>query len=110
MPICFVFDGKCLYSPIDEKPKRTTPLELRRVKNILANPKVSLVIDYYNEDWKRLAYILIFATARMLNSGARHRGVVNLLRKKYRQYRSMSIDRLPIICVTPKRFRTWGDL
>ena len=110
IPICFVFDGNCFYSPIDEKPKRTAPLNLKRLRNIRANPKVSLVVDHYDEDWRRLAYVLVFGTARVLKSGARHRGAVSLLRRKYRQYHSMGIDRLPIICIAPKRVRSWGDL
>ena len=41
IPICFVFDGKDFYSPIDEKPKRTAPQKLKRLKNIRENPRVS---------------------------------------------------------------------
>jgi hypothetical protein len=52
----------------------------------------------------------VFGSARLLKSGARHHRAVLLLRKKYPQYRSMSIDRLPIICIAPKRVRSWGDL
>jgi PPOX class probable F420-dependent enzyme len=110
IPICFAFDGKCFYSPIDEKPKRTAPLKLKRLRNIRANPKVSLVIDHYDEDWRRLAYVLVFGSARLLKSGTRHHRAVLLLRRKYPQYRSMGIDRLPIICIAPKRVRSWGDL
>ena len=39
IPICFVYDGKCFYSPIDEKPKRTVPSKLKRLKNIRENPQ-----------------------------------------------------------------------
>jgi PPOX class probable F420-dependent enzyme len=59
VPICFVFDGKEFFSPIDEKPKRAAPKKLKRVKNILENPQVSLVVDHYEEDWTQLAYMLI---------------------------------------------------
>ncbi|MBI3064938.1 MAG: pyridoxamine 5'-phosphate oxidase family protein, partial [Deltaproteobacteria bacterium] len=30
IPICFVFDGKNFYSPIDDKPKRVAPRQLKR--------------------------------------------------------------------------------
>src|ERR1043166_9867538 len=59
VPICFAFDGKLFFSPIDEKPKRTAPNKLKRLRNIAANPKVSLVIDRYDEDWLRLGYFLV---------------------------------------------------
>ena len=110
IPICFVFDGNYFYSPIDEKPKRLAPQRLKRLKNIRENPQVSLVIDRYDEDWRKLAYLLIFGKARVLKSGTKHRRAVNLLRKKYPQYRAMEIHQRPIIQITPTRWTSWGAL
>jgi PPOX class probable F420-dependent enzyme len=110
IPICFVYDGKNFYSPIDEKPKRTAPQKLKRVKNIRENPQVALVIDTYNDDWRKLAYILVSGKARVLLSGAHHRNAVKLLRRKYTQYRTMRIDRLPMIWIRPKRTTSWGAI
>jgi PPOX class probable F420-dependent enzyme len=110
VPICFAFDGKLFFSPIDEKPKRTAPNRLKRLRNIAANPKVSLVIDRYDEDWLRLAYVLVKGTAKILQRGKRHQRGVQLLRRKYPQYRRMAIDRRPMIVITPKEFRSWGNL
>jgi PPOX class probable F420-dependent enzyme len=109
IPICFVFDGKCFYSPIDEKPKRAGPLALKRVRNIEANPRVALVIDRYDEDWNKLAYLLIFGRARLLRRGKTHRQAVKLLRRKYPQYRRMAIDERPVISMTPKNVVIWGQ-
>ncbi len=110
IPICFVFDGKNFYSPIDEKPKRSAPQKLKRLRNILENPQVSLVIDHYDENWTKLAYVLIFGKARVLLSGASHRKAVKLLRRKYFQYRAMRIDRLPMILIRPTRTTSWGAI
>ena len=110
IPICFVCDGKVFYSPIDEKPKRAAPTKLKRLKNIRENPNAALVIDHYDEDWRKLGYILIFGKARILQSGEKHRGAVKLLRQKYRQYRSMAIHERPMIAITAKRIISWGDL
>jgi len=110
IPICFVFDGKYFYSPLDEKPKRVAPQKLKRIKNIAANPRVSLVIDRYDEDWGKLAYVLIFGKARAVEGGIRHRRAVALLRRKYPQYRAMNIDRSPMIVVRPTRTRCWGAI
>lgn len=108
IPICFVFDGKRFYSPIDEKPKRAAPAKLKRLKNIRENPNVALVIDHYDEDWRKLAYVLIFGKARILQSGATHRSAVKLLRKKYPRYRLMAIHAQPMIVIAPKRIVSWG--
>ena len=110
VPICFVFDGKNLYSPIDEKPKRTAPQQLKRLRNIAENPRVCVVIDRYDEDWSKLGYVLIFGKASILWRGTKHQTAVRLLRSKYLQYRRMAIDRLPIIRIAPARFRCWGNL
>ena len=110
VPICFVFDGTDFFSPIDEKPKRTAPRKLKRLKNIRENPRVSLVIDRYDEDWTKLGYVLVFGTARILSRGQKHRDAVRLLRKKYRQYRSMAIQERPMIVIRPSRVITWGSL
>ena len=108
VPICFVFDGRTLYSAIDEKPKKTAPRELKRVRNISLNPKVAIIVDRYDENWQRLAYVLIFGKARLLQKGARHKAAVMLLRRKYRQYRSMALDARPIIGVSAIRAVCWG--
>jgi len=108
VPICFAFDGNDFYSPIDEKPKRTVAIKLKRLRNIEENPQVSVVIDRYEENWSKLAYVLVFGQARVLVSGAKHRKAVTLLRRKYPQYRTMRIDRLPMILIRPTRVTSWG--
>ena len=108
VPICFAFDGKSFYSPIDEKPKRTAPTNLKRLRNIRENPQVSLVIDHYDENWGKLAYVLITGAARIMQRGQKHRRAVTLLRRKYSQYRTMAIDRRPVIVIKPKRIIVWG--
>jgi len=110
IPICFVFDGNYFYSPVDEKPKRVTPRKLKRLRNIRENPRVSLIIDRYDENWAKLVYILIIGKARVLVSGDKHRKAVNLLRRKYPQYRAMRIDRMPMILILPTRMTSWGAI
>ena len=110
IPICFVFDGKEFFSSIDEKPKRLSPQRLKRLRNIEENSQVSLVIDRWDEDWRKLAYILVSGRARILLSGQKHRSAVSLLRKKYRQYRSMAIDQRPMIVISLRDVKIWGNL
>src|SRR2546427_9658803 len=81
VPICYAFDGRELYSPIAEKPKQPSPLRLKRVRNILAKKQVSLVVDRYDENWRRRAYVLIFGRAWVLPQWAKRRRAVPRLRK-----------------------------
>jgi coenzyme F420-0:L-glutamate ligase / coenzyme F420-1:gamma-L-glutamate ligase len=108
VPICFVFDGKRLYSPIDEKPKKVAAKNLKRLENIRQNPRVSLVIDHYEEDWRKLAYILLVGRARIRTRGENHRRAVRLLRRKYRQYRQMRIAQRPVIEIRIVRWSYWA--
>lgn len=110
IPICYGFDGECLYVAIDEKPKSVPALELKRVRNIRDNPRVAVVIDDYSEDWSKLIYVLINGTAEIISSseGAEeHRRAIGLLREKYPQYRAMKLDERPIIKITARRIKRW---
>ena len=109
VPICYAFDGNNFYTPIDEKPKRALPRRLQRMRNIRENPDVSIVIDRYDENWQRLAYVLVAGKARILTRGKKHRQAVSLLRRKYAQYRRMAIDKRPMIEITPVQFKSWGN-
>jgi PPOX class probable F420-dependent enzyme len=110
IPICFVFDGKNFYSSVDEKPKRVSPRKLKRITNIRENPNVSLVIDRYEEDWRKLAYILVFGNAQIVLSGKKYLKAIRLLRKKYPQYQTMAIDERPMIVIKPEKGIGWGAM
>lgn len=107
VPICFAYDGRVIYSSIDKKPKRVEPARMRRVRNIRENKRVSLVVDSYSENWKRLRYVIVDGVASMLYSGAEYRRATMLLRRKYRQYRSMRLEERPVIRIEPVRSRAW---
>ena len=66
IPVCYAFDGQRFYTPLDEKPKRVAESKLRRVRNIETRPEVALVIDYYDDDWSRLGYVLVQGQAELL--------------------------------------------
>ena len=107
IPVCYVFDGQTIYSVLDAKPKTTSLRQLRRVRNILANPHVSLVVDHYEEDWTRLQYVMVTGDAELLESGEEWTRAIAMLREKYPQYQSMDLGESPVIKITPARFVPW---
>ena len=109
VPVCFVFDGQAIYSVLDAKPKTTPLRQLRRVKNILANPQASLVVDHYEEDWDKLQYILVSGDAELLESGEEWALAIAMLREKYPQYQAMDLDQNPVIKITPVRYSPWSS-
>ena len=83
---------------------------MKRVRNIRANPKVSLVIDDYSEDWSNLGYVIIAGRAEIISpaeSDGEHARAVALLREKYEQYRSMAIDERLVIKIAIKSVKRW---
>jgi len=107
IPFCFVYDGKIFYSSLDEKPKSVAPEKLRRSRNILRNPEVAFVLDHYEEDWNRLWFVLVRGRARILRSGKEHVRALELLRRKYPQYRRMLLEKRPVIKIVPWKIRHW---
>ncbi len=55
---------------IDEKPKRESGRPLKRVRNIVENPAVAVVVDRYDEDWMRLGWVMLRGRAEILSGGA----------------------------------------
>lgn len=111
VPICYIFAGGVVYSALDEKPKSVAPTHLKRVRNMLANPQVSLVVDEYHEDWSRLAYIQIRGQAALVDPGVQeHAEAIRLLRAKYPHYWQMAIDQQPVVRITPTSIVSWGAI
>ena len=109
VPICFAAEAAAVYHAIDRKPKGRPPERLARVRNIVANPQVALLVDHYEDDWSRLWFVLVRGRARLLRRGAARVRGLRLLRKKYIQYRR---DMLPedalVIAIRPEAVSTWG--
>jgi PPOX class probable F420-dependent enzyme len=84
VPIVFALEGDTLYFAVDWKPKKTA--DLKRLKNIAANPGVSVLADHYDEDWTRLWWVRADGTARVITDEAEARHAIDLLANKYAQY------------------------
>jgi coenzyme F420-0:L-glutamate ligase/coenzyme F420-1:gamma-L-glutamate ligase len=110
VPICFALAGDALYTVIDHKPKLGTPRQLRRVQNLLENPRAAVVVDVYDEDWSRLGYVLLKGSARVIDTGAEHSAALEALREKYPQYWTMELDNRPVIAIAIERVVAWGSL
>ena len=109
VPVCYAIVDDSLYITIDEKPKRTD-IPLKRLRNIQANPEVAVTVDRWDEDWRRLAWVMLRGCAEILTDGAEHGRAQDRLRARYPQYRDMDIARLPVIALRIARATAWGDL
>jgi len=92
VPICFVVVEDSLYSVIDAKPKRR-PLALKRLQNIAANPRATVVADRYDADWTRLAWAMLSGRANVVDDDPEYAEAIARLTAKYAQYRATCFAR-----------------
>jgi PPOX class probable F420-dependent enzyme len=110
VPIVFVWRDPVLYTPLDRKPKRDDDWHaLRRVRNIETNGRVAVVVDRYEEDWSELAWVLLEGVATILESGEERENAAVMLREKYAQYATLSLDGRPIVRVDIEHATEWSS-
>ncbi|MGH2946477.1 MAG: TIGR03668 family PPOX class F420-dependent oxidoreductase [Solirubrobacteraceae bacterium] len=99
--VCFALAGGRIYTAVDAKPKSTRAL--RRLENVRATGRASLLVDHYEEDWSKLWWVRVDGRAEVLSeSGA----AIDALIAKYPQYRAQP-PAGPVIALTPEAWRTW---
>lgn len=112
VPFCFALIGTrdpVVVSVLDEKRKRVADTALARVRNIEHNPQVAFIVDHYEEDWSRLAFVQVRGRASLLDPGSgRHSGAIAALRHKYPLYREMAIETRPVMMIADLRASSWS--
>jgi PPOX class probable F420-dependent enzyme len=102
VPVVFVVIGAEIVAPIDRKPK--TGRALTRVKNIKRDARVTVLVDHWDEDWTRLAWVMVRARA-VIEPGAPPE-IVQALNARYQQYEP---DEQPdaLIRMRPTKLTWW---
>lgn len=112
VPICFALiegDEPAIVSVLDDKPKSVPDQDLARVRHILREPRVSVIVDHYDEDWSLLAFVQIRGLARLVGpDDPAHAVAIATLRSKYPQYHAMAIEQRPVMVIEPYRKTSWG--
>jgi PPOX class probable F420-dependent enzyme len=90
---------------VDEKPKSTT--QLKRLANIERNPKVSVLVDFYDDDWTLLWWVRADGEARIVESGRTFAAAVQGLAGKYEQYQE-NPPQGPVVVIDLDTWRYWA--
>jgi PPOX class probable F420-dependent enzyme len=93
-----------IHMAVDHKPKRTR--DLKRLRNIAGNPRVSVLADHYEDDWTRLWWVRADGEARVVEEPAELARSVDLLAERYPQYRG-NRPQGPAIVITVRRWSGW---
>lgn len=108
VPIVFVFEDMTVYTPIDGKRKSVDDWhDLRRVRNVEANGRASVLVDHYEEVWSRCAWVRLDGVAELLEKGDEHHRAIALLSAKYKQYERMPLRDAPVIRVRVEHASQW---
>ena len=108
VPVVFalrlVGDQATIYTAVDAK--RKTTHRLRRLANIAANPRVSLLVDHYDADWTELWWVRADGVAAVHESGEEMAIGYAALRREYPQYERVALDG-PVVSVVVTRWSSW---
>lgn len=104
VPVTFAVDGDRLVTMIDWKPKSSR--RLQRLANIEADPKVSLLVHHYDDDWSLLWWVRVDGVARLYTTGPEWESARAALVAKYPQYAARPPDGEAIV-ITPASLRSW---
>lgn len=105
VPICFVLQGRTVYSAVDHKPKRHTGL--RRIANLEQTGRACLLLDEYAEDWSALWWVRLDGTGRVVQEPAERARALAALVGKYPQYGHRPPDG-PVIALDVTRWSGWS--
>jgi PPOX class probable F420-dependent enzyme len=94
-----------LVTAVDLKPKTT--VALRRLRNIAANPRVSVLCDHYADDWTRLWWVRADGSARLEEDAEQFEAAIAELAAKYPQYREQPPPG-PVIAIDVDSWSGWS--
>jgi len=83
--VCFAVVDDWLVSAVDHKPKRTG--QLRRLDDMRADGRATLLVDHYDDDWAQLWWVRVRGRAEVHEAGPDRDVALAALAAKYVQYR-----------------------
>jgi PPOX class probable F420-dependent enzyme len=102
---CYAVDGDQVWTAVDEKPK--SGARLQRLENVRANPRASLLVDHYEENWNRLWWVRVDGAAAVLEIGNEEDRAIAALTARYPQYERARPPG-PVITIAIERITGWS--
>jgi PPOX class probable F420-dependent enzyme len=103
LPVTFTVWEGFVWSAVDRKPKRAR--EPARVRRLRRSPGAALLVDAYDEDWSRLAWVELRGPVTVL-AAREAPGALDALGAKYEQYRSEPPPG-PLLRLDPRQAVSW---
>jgi PPOX class probable F420-dependent enzyme len=103
LPVTFEVVGAAVWSVIDEKPKRTP--EPARLRHLSRRPEAALLVDVYDDDWSRLAWVQLLGRVELVAPESGGEAMAALARK-YAPYAERTPPG-PLLRLTVERALQW---
>ena len=103
--VTFAVEGDTVYTAVDQKPKSGT--NLKRLRNVGENPRVTMLADEYSDDWDTLWWVRADGRAVVLTGEREMAEPLRLLAERYWQYRE-ALPTGPVLAVTVERWSGWA--
>ena len=109
VPVIFAVDGDIFYSPTD-RPNDTRPLPPKRLRNLTHNQSVTILADFYHDDWLKAWWVRLRGTGRVIADGPERTRALGLLDSKYPQFAGdVYLERGgPVLAVDIKDWLGWS--
>jgi PPOX class probable F420-dependent enzyme len=105
VPVTFVLAEDVWYSPTDNGERMA-----KRLRNLTDDPRVSILIDVYDEDWSKVWWVRLRGTGRVVRDSPERAHAWRLLRAKYPQFADAPSDEGagPVMAVDVKHWAGWS--
>ena len=103
VPVCHLWEKGRVYFGTGRKTKK--------IRNLLENAQVALIVDDYTEAWSHLRGLVLQGRAEVIGPGAEFRRIRKLLYQKFPQYEEeahlKSADAV-MVRIVPTKVFSWG--
>jgi PPOX class probable F420-dependent enzyme len=103
LPVTFAIAAGAVWSAIDEKPKQSA--EPARLRHLRRRPEAALLVDVYDDDWTRLAWVQLLGTVEVLPADSAPQAM-EALAQRYAPY-AERMPPGPLLKLVVERTRQW---
>jgi len=105
VPVTFALSEDVWYSPTDAGERLA-----KRLRNLTCDPRVSILIDVYDDDWSKVWWVRMHGSGRIVLDSPERDHAWRLLRAKYPQFASTPSDEGagPVMAVDVHHWAVWS--
>ena len=105
LPVTYVIAAGSVWTAVDDKPKVVAGPDVARVRFLRERPQAAFLVDRYDDDWERLAWVQVLGAVDVLEVDVLPEALA-ALRAKYGPYAERP-PRGPLLRLVPERCLCW---